>query len=159
MDVVDAPLADGRRCRVVTVLDMCTRECLAIDVGQGVGRHQVAATVERLRLKRGVPQRIDCDNGPEFVSAELDLWAYAHGVILDFSRRGTPTDHAMIESFNGRCRADYLNAHWCTSLEDAQHKAVASRWNHEEPQPHRTFEGQSPREFAQRMLNTAAGSC
>jgi putative transposase len=61
-----------------------------------------------LRFERGVPQRIYCDNGTEFVSAAMDLWAYTTGVILDFSRRGKPTDNATIESFNGRFREECL---------------------------------------------------
>jgi putative transposase len=101
---------------------------------------------------------IYCDNGTEFVSAAMDLWAYNHGVILDFSRRGKPTDNAMIESFNGRFREDCLNAHWFASLEDAQQKVDAFRWDYNEHHPHRSLKGQSPREFAKRMLATAVGS-
>ena len=71
-----------------------------------------SATLERLRFERGLPQRIYCDNGTEFVSAAMDLWAYTNGVILDFSRRGKPTDNAAIESFNGRFREECLNVHW-----------------------------------------------
>ena len=73
MDFVADQLADGRRFRALTVIDMFTRECLAIDIGQGLGGHDVAATLERLRFQRGVPQRIYCDNGTEFVSAAMDL--------------------------------------------------------------------------------------
>lgn len=158
MDFVADQLADGRRFRALTVIDMFTRECLAIDIGQGLGGHDVAATLERLRFERGLPQRIYGDNGTEFVSAAMDLWADTNGVVLDFSRRGKPTDHAMIESFNGRFRADCLNAHWFLSLEDAQQKIDAFRWDYNEPHPHRSLKGQSPREFATRMLTTAAGS-
>jgi putative transposase len=100
MDFVADQLADGRRFRALTVLDLFTRECLAIDVGQGLSVRDVVATLERLRFERGLPQRIYCDNGTEFVSAAMDLWAYTNGVILDFSRRGKPTDNAAIESFN-----------------------------------------------------------
>ena len=94
MDFVADQLADGRRFRALTVIDLFTRECLAIDVGHGLSGHDVAATLERLRFERGLPQRIYCDNGTEFVSAAMDLWAYTNGVILDFSRRGKPTDNA-----------------------------------------------------------------
>jgi transposase InsO family protein len=96
--------------------------------------------------------------GTEFVSAAMDLWAYTNGVILDFSRRGKPTDNATIESFNGRFRDECLNVHWFASLEDAQHKIDAFRWDYNEHHPHRALEGRSPREFAQRVLATAADS-
>ena len=158
MDFVADQLADGRRFRALTVLDLFTRECLAIDVGHGLTGRDVVATLERLRFERGLPQRIYCDNGTEFVSAAMDLWAYTHGVILDFSRRGKPTDNAAIESFNGRFREECLNVHWFTSLEDAQQKIDAFRWDYNEHHPHRALKGQSPREFAERMLLTAAES-
>src|SRR5204863_1155197 len=81
MDFVADQLADGRRFRALTVIDLFTRECLAIDVGHGLSGRDVVATLERLRFERGLPQRIYCDNGSEFVSAAMDLWAYTNGVI------------------------------------------------------------------------------
>jgi putative transposase len=158
MDFVADQLADGRRFRALTVLDLFTRECLAIDVGHGLTGRDVVATLERLRFERGLPQRIYCDNGTEFVSAAMDLWAYTNGVILDFSRRGKPTDNAAIESFNGRFREECLNVHWFTSMDDAQQKIDAFRWDYNEHHPHRSLKGLSPREFAERVLQTAAGS-
>jgi len=158
MDFVADQLADGRRFRALTVLDLFTRECLAIDVGQGLSGRDVVATLEHLRFERGLPQRIYCDNGTEFVSAAMDLWAYTNGVILDFSRRGKPTDNAAIESFNGRFREECLNVHWFASIDDAQQKIDAFRWDYNEHRPHRSLKGLSPREFAERMLVTAAGS-
>jgi putative transposase len=109
----------------------------------------VVATLERLRFERGLPQRIYRDNGTEFVSAAMDLWAYTNGVVLDFSRRGKPTDNAAIESFNGRFREECLNVHWFASIDDAQVKIDAFRWDHNEHRPHRSLEGLSPREFAE----------
>jgi len=64
----------------------------------------------------GYPKTICVDNGPEFVSKELVLWAYMKGVTLDFSRPGEPTDNAFIESFNGKFRRECLNANWFLSL-------------------------------------------
>ena len=112
MDFVADELADGRRFRTLTVIDLFTRECLAIEVGQGLRGQDVAATLERLRFERGLPQRIYCDNGTEFVSSAMDRWVYTNGVILDFSRRGKPTDNATIESFNGR--KHFTSLHECS---------------------------------------------
>ncbi len=75
--------------------------------------------LERLALRRGLPEVIFLDNGPEFTSKAMDQWAYANGVKLDFSRPGTPTDNAYIESFNGRLRDECLNQHWFVSMEEA----------------------------------------
>jgi putative transposase len=158
MDFVADELADGRRFRTLTVIDLFTRECLAIDAGQSLGGQDVAATLERLRFERGLPQRIYCDNGTEFVSAAMDRWAYTNQVVLDFSRRGKPTDNATIESFNGRFRDECLNVHWFASLEDAQQKIDAFRWDYNENHPHRALKGLSPREYARRAMKTAADS-
>ncbi len=115
MDFVADEFTDGRRFRTLTVLDLFTRQCLDIAVGRGLTGQDVVATLERLRFDRGLPQRIYCDNGSEFVGAAMDLWAYTNKVILDFSRRGKPTDNAAIESFNGRFRDECLNVHWFES--------------------------------------------
>ena len=74
--------------------------------------------------------------GPEFTSRDLDLWAYQNDVILDFSRPGKPTDNAFIEAFNGKFRAECLNAHWFMSLEDAREKLEAWRRDYNEVRPH-----------------------
>ena len=80
-------------------------------------------------------------------------------VLLRQERRwGKPTDNATIESFNGRFREECLNVHWFASLEDAQQKIDAFRWDYNEHRPHRSLKGLSPREYAQRMLTTAADS-
>ena len=113
MDFVADQLADGRRFRALTVLDVFTRECLAIEIGQGLGGQDVAAALDRLRFERGLPQRIYCDNGPEFVSAAMDLWAYTNKVILDFSRRASrlttrPSNPSTVAS--GRSASTYTGS-------------------------------------------------
>ena len=158
MDFVADELADGRRFRALTVLDLYTRQCLDIAVGRGLTGQDVAATLERLRFDRGLPQRIYCDNGTEFVSAAMDLWAYTNGVILDFSRRGKPTDNAAIESFNGRFREECLNVHWFQSMEDAITKIEGWRQDYNENHPHRALNGLSPDEYARRAITEAATS-
>lgn len=157
MDFVHDQLADGRKFRTLTVIDVFTRECLEIEVGQSLKAEDVVRVLERLKYERGVPGRIYCDNGSEFVSGHMDQWAYANGVKIEFSRLGKPTDNAVIESFNGRFREECLNAHWFESLDDAREKIDAWRWDYNEHRPHRSLEGLTPREFARRtMLQGAA---
>ena len=88
----------------------------------------------------------------------MDLWAYTNGVILDFSRRGKPTDNAGIESFNGRFRDECLNVHWFESLEDAAAKIEAWRQDYNANHPHRALKGLSPNEYARQVMATAAES-
>ena len=78
----------------------------------------VVEVLERVCGETGYPASIRVDQGSEFISKELDLWAYMKGVTLDFSRPGKPTDNAFIESFTGKFRAECLNQHWFMSLDD-----------------------------------------
>ena len=76
------------------------------------------------------------DNGSEFISRDLDLWAYANHVTLDFSRPAKPTDNGFIEAFNSKLRAECLNAHWFMSLADAREKLDVWRRDYNEFRPH-----------------------
>ena len=103
MEFVADALFDGRRLRALTIVDNYTRECLAIEVGQRLTGDDVAATLNRIKAVRGLPQTFKVDNGSEFISRVMDRWAYEQGVELDFSKPGRAIDNAKIESFNGAC--------------------------------------------------------
>jgi putative transposase len=82
------------------------------------------------------PKTIRVDQGSEFISRDMDLCGYAKGVRLDFSRPCKPTDNAFIEAFNGRFRAECLNAHWFLTLDDARSKMEDWRKYYNEVRPH-----------------------
>ena len=120
LDFVADQLADGRRFRALTVVDVFTRESLAIEVGQKLKGEDVVRTMNQLRAQRGAPKVLFCDNGSEFTSQAMDLWAYHNEVRIDFSRPGKPTDNAFVESFNGTLRAECLDVHWFGTLNEAR---------------------------------------
>ena len=144
MDFVADQLADGRRFRALTIVDTFTRECLAIEIAKSLKAEDVVRVLEHLKYERGLPAKIYCDNGPEFISGHTDQWAYVNGVILDFSRRGKPTDNAFIESVNGKFRAECLNQHWFMSLDDAVGKCETWRRDYNEVRPHSAIGNKSP---------------
>jgi putative transposase len=148
MDFMSDALADGRKLRVLTVIDLFTRESPAIRVGPRFTSGQVAEVLAEVSLSRGSPRELRVDNGPEFTGKMLDLWAYLHGVPLDFSRPGKPTDKAFIESFNGRVREECLNQGYFTSLEDAQERVESWRIDYNECRPHSALGNLAPGEFA-----------
>lgn len=158
MDFVSDQLYDGRRIRVLTLVDNHTRESLALHVGQRVRGMDVAQILERVVDEHGCPGSIRVDNGPEFISRDLDMWAYWNKVKLDFSRPGKPTDNALIESFNGRFRQECLNEHWFLSLEDAAGKIEAWRRDYNEHRPHSSLGNVPPAEFAARGIPSASAT-
>ena len=148
LDFVADQLADGRRFRALTVVDVFTREGLAIEVGQSLKGEDVVRVLSRICSQRGVPKTLFCDNGSEFTSQAMDLWAYRVGVQIDFSRPGKPTDNAYVESFNGTLRAECLDAHWFTTLAEAKHIIEAWRQEYNESRPHRAHGERTPNEIA-----------
>ena len=109
MDWMYDELFDGRRVWVLTIVDNFS----------GVS-----------------PATIRLDNGSQFTAKELDLWAYANEVVLDFSRPGKPTDNAFSEAFNSRFRLECLNQHWFLDIEDARDKIEAWRQDYNTTRPH-----------------------
>jgi putative transposase len=100
--------------------------------------------LEKVCNEVGFPATIRVDQGTEFVSRDLDVWAYQRGVTLDFSRPGKPTDNAFIEAFNGRFREECLNAHWFLSLADAQEKVENWRRYYNEERPYGAIGNKPP---------------
>lgn len=132
MDFVHDQLFDGRKIRALTVVDIFTRLAPAIEVRQAWRGSDVVSVLDRAALEVDYPPTIRLDNGPEFISKELDLWAFMHDVTLDVSRPGKPTDDAFIESFNGKFRGECLkNANCFLSLDEAARKCEAWRRDNE----------------------------
>ena len=136
MDFVHDQLATGRKLRVLTIVDTFSRFSPALEPRFNFRGADVVEVLERVGRQVGLPATIRVDQGTEFVSRDLDLWAYQRGVTLDFSRPGKPTDNAFIEAFNSRFRAECLNAHWFMSLADAQEKLEDWRRYYNEERPH-----------------------
>lgn len=144
MDFMSDSLYDGRRFRLLTLVDTATRECPAIEVGQSLTGQQGVTVLNRVKGVRGVPNVIAVDTGPEFISKALDAWAHENGVRLEFSRPGTPTDNPYIEAFNGRVRDECLSQHWFASLEDARHIIETWRLDYNHDRPHGALGNRTP---------------
>jgi putative transposase len=130
--------------RRATVVDTFSRFSPAIDPRVSYRAEDVVATLERVCDAMGYPKTIRVDQGSDFVSRDLDLWAYTRGVTLDFSRPGKPTDNAFIKAFNGRLRAECLNAHWFLTLVDARERLEDWRKEYNEVRPHGAISNKPP---------------
>lgn len=145
MDFVQDQLFDGRKFRALTIVDNFSRYCHAISVGQSIKGIDVVTVMNRLKeAGRQVPQRIQVDNGSEFISKDFDKWAYDNGVTLDYSRPGKPTDNPFIELFNGSFRDECLNINWFLSLEDAYEKINTWVEEYNNFRPHSSLNGLTP---------------
>ncbi len=144
MDFVSARLADGRWFRTLTVLDLYTRESLALVADRSLTGVKVAAALSQVLQQRRAPQAITVDNGGEFVSRAMDAWAYAHDVRLDFIRPGKPVENAFIESLNGKLRDECLNSHVFTSVAEAQVVLDAWREDYNAVRPHSALQDRTP---------------
>jgi putative transposase len=152
MDFVHDQLATGRKLRVLTIIDTFSRFSPAVEPRFNFRGPDVVEILEEVGRQVGFPKAIRVDQGTEFVSRDLDLWAYRRGVTLDFSRPGKPTDNAFIESFNGKFRAECLNAHWFMSLDDARQKCEAWRRDYNEERPHSAIGNKAPIELIDRSV-------
>jgi putative transposase len=147
MDFVYDQLVNGRRIRVFTRVDDFSRVSPAIKVASSLTGRHVLEVLEQLKATRGVPKALAVDNGPEFASRALGVWAYQNGVDLDFSRPGKPTNDPFIESFNANLRLECLDHHWFTAVEEAEEVIEAWRKGYNTDRPHSALGGLPPSTF------------
>jgi len=155
MDFMQDVLADGRTFRTLNVVDLCTRECLAIEVDTSLPGRRVARVLDHLCERHGRPAMIRVDNGPEFAGHALDAWAYRQGVQLDFIDPGKPMQNGYLESFNGKFRDECLNQHWFLDLADARQLIQTWRVDYNTVRPHSALGNLPPVVFARQL--TAGG--
>ena len=160
LDFVHDQLSGGQKFRILTVVDVYSREGLATEVDYRLRAENVVEVLNRLVRQRGAPKFLFADNGAEFTGHLVDLWAYHHNVRIDFSRPGKPTDNAFIETFNGSLRDECLNLHWFDNLAEAKRLIEAWRIDYNVSRPHMGIGNIPPREYALqiRLLEKNTGS-
>ncbi len=156
MDFVAARLLDGRWFRVLTVIDQFTRECVLLLADSSLTGHKVALALSQAIVERGAPVSITVDNGTEFVSKAMDVWAYQHGVQLDFIRPGRPVENSYIESFNGGLRDECLNVEVFFTIVDVREKLESWRMDYNLVRPHSALEDRAPEIFAAQWAESAS---
>ena len=149
MDFMADSLATGRAFRTLNVVDDFSRECVAIEVDSSLSGERVTRVLDQVIERRGKPDSLVMDNGPEFAGRALDAWAYRRGIQLDFIRPGKPIENCFVESFNGKFRDECLNQHWFTSLRDARLAIEAWRRDYNRVRPHSSLGNLPPRVYAE----------
>ncbi len=147
MDFMHDSLAGGQNLRLFTLIDVYSRECLALVPSRSFSGAGVADILANVSATRPLPKRILVDNGTEFTSKALDAWAYWNKVKLDFSRPGRPGDNAHIEAFNSLVRRECLSQHWFRSLEEARGLLEAWKDDYNNDRPHGSLGQMTPARY------------
>jgi putative transposase len=153
LDFVSDQMTDGRRFRILTVIDNCTRECLALAADTSLSGRRVARELDDIIAWRGRPGMIVSDNGTELTSNAILAWADDAGVAWHYIAPGKPQQNGLNESFNGRLRDELLNETLFRSLPHARVVLEAWRRDYNEARPHSKLGWMTPRDYA----NTLCG--
>ena len=148
LDFVHDAAESGQKFRTLSVLDVYTREALALEVDSSMGSRRVTRVLEQILGQRGKPTMIRCDNGLEFTSRHFLAWCLEQGIELVHIEPGKPVQNAHVESFHGRLREECLNASWFGNLFEARKKIGAWRKEYNEERPHSSLGYRTPAEFA-----------
>jgi putative transposase len=156
LDFLEDALASGRKIRLLSIIDVFSREALAIEIDTSLPGSRVVRVLDRLAGERPLPTRLVLDNGPELISRVLEEWAHQHAVALHFIDPGKPIQNAHCESFHGHFRDECLNEHWFLNLTDARRLVEAWRQDYNRERPHSALGYQTPAAFAQGTATAAA---
>ncbi len=146
-DFVMDQTEDGRRLKMLPVVDEYTRECLGIEVARSLTAGDVIAVLAKLFTTHGAPRYLRCDNGPEFIAGAVKNWLTQSGVETLYIEPGSPWQNAYSESFNSRFRDELLDREVFTSLMEAQFLVEAYRREYNTERPHISLGYQTPAAF------------
>ncbi len=149
LDFVSDALSDGRRFRVLCIVDDCTREVLSLLVDRSFLGHRMTRELDTLIARRGAPDIIVSDNGTEMTSHAVLKWCQDTGVNWHYIQPGKPMQNAFVESFNGRLRDECLNENIFTNLAEARHIIETWRIDYNTERPHTSLGGMTPMTYAQ----------
>lgn len=141
-------LTDGRKFRLLNVMDDFNRESLAIEADSSLPSLRVIRTLERLTEQRGKPANLRTDNGPEFISHALQQWCEQNKITLQYIQPGRPMQNAYIERKNGSLRRELLNAYLFNSLSEVRLMTEQWREDYNRERPHRALNYLSPMKYA-----------
>lgn len=154
IDFMSDALTDGRKFRLLNIIDDYNRESLAIEVDTSLPSLRLIRTLERIIAERGKPKCIRVDNGPEFISHKLQEWCEANGIRIQYIQPGKPTQNAYVERNNGSIRRGLLNAYLFNSLAEVRIMAEDWRIDYNQERPHKSLGYMSPVRYAEKYYQS-----
>ena len=146
MDFMHDQLADGRSLRLFNLIDDFNREALAMDIDLSQPAERVVRALDQMIEWRGKPQSIRSDNGPEYISSKLMLWAEKHGIRLEHIQPGNPQQNAYVERYNRTVRYDWLGHYLFESIAEVQEHATRWIWTYNHERPNMALGGITPKQ-------------
>jgi putative transposase len=147
-DFVHDRTEDGRRLKILTIVDEYSRECLNNSAARSITAEGVIATLAALIAERGPPGFLRSDNGPEFIAEAVRCWLQQNGIQTLFIEPGAPWENAYIESFNGKLSDELLDNELFYTLEEANFLLDQYREHYNHERPHSSLGYRTPSEFA-----------
>ena len=151
IDFMNDSLWDGRKIRLLNIIDDFNREVLTIETDTSLPTLRVIKSLQELSEHRGLPKFIRVDNGPEFISDRLDSWCKLNKIQLIFIQPGEPTQNAYIERFNGTFRRDVLNAYVFKSIKEVREVTEEWMFDYNNNRPHSALNNKTPAEYAMKI--------
>ncbi len=156
LDFVYDQFANGRRFRVLNIVDDVTKECLGAIPDTSISGRRVARELTAILARRGRPGSIVSDNGTEFTCNAMWAWCKDNAIDWHFIAPGKPIQNAFVESFNGRMRDEFLNETLFFDLDDARSKVVEWVADYNGERPHSSLKYQTPAAYAATFTATGA---
>lgn len=147
-DFVHDRTSDGRTLKWLTIVDEYTRECLALRVGRSIKAQDAIDVLAELFAMHGVPEHLRSDNGPEFIARGMREWLKLLQVGTLYIEPGSPWENGYAESFNSKCRDEFLNAEEFDTVPHARAMAAAWKEDYNDRRPHSALGYKTPSEFA-----------
>ena len=148
LDFVSDALTDGRRFRILCIVDDYSRECLALVTDTSLSGNRVARELDIIIARKGKPKTIVSDNGTELTSMAILKWTQDSTVDWHYTAPGKPTQNAFVESFNGKLRDECLNETLFTSVRHARIELALWQYDYNHVRPHSAHGGKTPAEIA-----------
>ena len=160
LDFMSDALTDGRRFRVLGVLDQCSRECLVIAADTSLPGLRVVRELDILVQMRGKPKVIVSDNGPELTSMAVLIWAAQNDIAWHYITPGKPQQNGYTESLNDKIRDECLNEHWFSNINEARQIIEDWRQDYNQVRPHSSLSYLTPTEYARTLAaKNLQGAC
>jgi len=157
-DFMQETLENGRKAKILSILDEFTRECLTIDIGKKITAQDVIDVLRYLFLVRGEPAYIRSDNGPEFTAKKVKKWLYDMGVKTLFIEPGSPWENGYMESFNSHMRDECLDREIFVSIDELRYVTERYKLDYNHHRPHQSLGYMTPALFANMAKDKSSGT-